>query len=90
MLRSENIMRKATSVKSKILTALSTGDTFTTKQLARKAKTSTVNVSRRVYDLRSEGYMVYANPVKKGNGVSYRIGTPTKAIIAAGIQAVNA
>ena len=66
-------MRKATSVKSKILTALSTGDTFTTKQLARKAKTSTVNVSKRVYDLRSEGYGL-CKPCEKGNGVSYRIG----------------
>lgn len=82
-------MRKATSVKTKILSALSTGSSFTTKQLARKARTSTVNVSRRVHDLRSEGYMVYANPVGKGNAVSYRIGTPTKAVIAAGLKSVS-
>ena len=82
-------MAKAkTSVKTKIFNALSTGESFTTKQLARKANTSTVNVSRRVHDLRYEGNMIYANPVSKGRGVSYRIGTPTKAIIAAGIQAV--
>ena len=52
-------MRKATSVKSKIFKTLSSGGSFTTKQLASKAKTSTVNVSRRVYDLQNEGVMVY-------------------------------
>ena len=67
-------MRKATSVKSKIFKTLSSGGSFTTKQLASKAKTSTVNVSRRVYDLQNEGVMVYANPTGKGT-VSYRIGT---------------
>ena len=82
-------MRKATSVKSKIFKTLSSGGSFTTKQLASKAKTSTVNVSRRVYDLQNEGVMVYAYPTGKGT-VSYRIGTPSKAVIAAGMQALRA
>ena len=82
-------MRKATSVKSKIFKTLSSGGSFTTKQLASKAKTSTVNVSRRVYDLQNEGVMVYANPTGRGT-VSYRIGTPSKAVIAAGMQALRA
>lgn len=82
-------MAKATtSVKAKILSALQTGESFTSKQLAKKAKTSTVNVSRRVHDLRFEGNMIYANPTGKNGTVSYRIGTPTKAVIAAGLRAV--
>jgi len=39
-----------------------------------------------VDDLRSDGYMVYIN--KSTSGTSYRIGTPTKEIIAAGINSV--
>ena len=36
--------------------------------------------------LRNEGMMIYENRTSKG--VSYRVGTPSKAIIAAGINAV--
>ena len=36
--------------------------------------------------LRNEGMMIYENRTAKG--VSYRVGTPSKAIIAAGINAV--
>ena len=77
------------SVKTKIFNALSTGASFTSKQLASKAKTNTVNVSRRVHDLRMSGVMIYANPTGKSNGsVSYRIGTPSRAVVAAGLQAL--
>ena len=36
--------------------------------------------------LRNEGLMIYENRSTKG--VSYRVGTPSKAVIAAGITAV--
>ena len=36
--------------------------------------------------LRNEGMMIYENRTSKG--VSYRVGTPSKAVIAAGINAV--
>jgi len=36
--------------------------------------------------LRNEGMMIYEN--RSSKGVSYRVGTPSKAIIAAGINAV--
>ena len=36
--------------------------------------------------LRNEGMMIYEN--RTSSGVSYRVGTPSKAIIAAGITAV--
>ena len=81
--------RQKTSVKTKIMNALSTGESFTRKQLARKARTDTVNVSRRISELRlEEGVMIYSNPTGKGNSVSYRIGTPTKAVGAAGLRSV--
>ena len=37
--------------------------------------------------LREEGYCVYIN--KSSNGTSYRIGTPSKAIVAAGLMALE-
>ena len=81
--------RQKMSVKTKIMNALSTGESFTRKQLARKANTDTVNVSRRISELRLEsGVMIYSNPTGKGNNVSYRIGTPTKAVVAAGLRSV--
>ena len=36
--------------------------------------------------LREEGHMVYIN--QTSNGTTYRLGTPTKAILAAGVQKV--
>ena len=39
-----------------------------------------------VDQLRTEGHMVYIN--QTSNGTSYRLGTPTKAILAAGVQKV--
>ena len=39
-----------------------------------------------VMKLRNEGMMIYEN--RTSTGVSYRVGTPSKAIIAAGINAV--
>ena len=36
--------------------------------------------------LRNEGLMIYEN--RSSKGVSYRVGTPSKAVIAAGINAV--
>ena len=81
--------RQKMSVKTKIMNALSTGESFTRKQLARKARTDTVNVSRRISELRlEEGVMIYSNPTGKGNAVTYRIGNPTKAVIAAGLRSV--
>ena len=39
-----------------------------------------------VDQLRTEGHMVYIN--QTSNGTSYRLGAPTKAILAAGVQKV--
>jgi len=67
------------------------------KNLFNKGATVTWKQLRTVYDLRSpaamvgklrnEGLMIYENRSTK-TGVSYRVGTPSKAIIAAGITKV--
>jgi len=76
--------RAKTSKTSKVRNLFSKGNSVSWKTL------------RNTYDLRSpaamvgklrnEGMMIYENRGSKG--VSYRVGTPSKAIIAAGITAV--
>ena len=66
------------------------------KNLFNKGATVTWKQLRTVYDLKSpaamvgklrnEGMMIYEN--RTSAGVSYRVGTPSKAIIAAGITAL--
>ena len=66
------------------------------KNLFERGATVTWKQLRTVYDLKSpaamvgklrnEGMMIYEN--RTSAGVSYRVGTPSKAIIAAGINAV--
>ncbi|GEM_PF-1131855 len=81
-----NTMAKAKISKTeKIRNLFNKGATVTWKQL------------RTVYDLKSpaamvgklrlQGMMIYENKSKK-TGVSFRVGTPSKAIIAAGITKV--
>ena len=76
--------RAKTSKTSKVRNLFSKGNSVSWKTL------------RNTYDLRSpaamvgklrnEGMMIYENRGSKG--VSYRVGTPSKAIIAAGINSV--
>ena len=79
-----------TATKTKLLNALQRGETFTAKSAAKRFGVTSTEVSRRVYDLRSEGYCVYANRVAGSTEVMYRIGTPSKALIAAGFSAMRA
>ena len=77
--------RKKLSKKAKILNLLSNGESVTWKTLRRRFDLRSPRAM--VDQLREEGNMVYINETKKG--VSYRLGTPTKAIIAAGIREVE-
>ena len=66
------------------------------KNLFNKGATVTWKQLRTVYDLKSpaamvgklrnEGLMIYEN--RSSNGVSYRVGTPSKAILIAGMNKV--
>ena len=76
--------RKSLSKKQKVLNLLSKGDNvaWTTIQ----SKFDLESPRSMIDTLRAEGYMIYGNRV---NGKKYyRMGTPTRAIVAAGIKAL--
>ena len=81
--KEENIMaRKTLSKKVKVLNLLSKGESVTWKTLRNKFDLTSPRAM--IDQLRTEGNMVYINKTDKGT--SYRLGTPTKSIIAAGIR----
>lgn len=73
----------------KLLTALQTGQAMTASQIAKRF--SIGNPSAEVSRIRHAGYAVYANKRKAGNHVvvtEYRLGKPSRAIVAAGYRAM--
>ena len=82
--RIETRGRKSLSKKQKVLNLLSKGENVAWKTIQNKFE---LESPRSMVDtLRAEGYMIYGNRV---NGKKYyRMGTPTRAIVAAGIQAL--
>ena len=76
--------RKALSKKTKVLNLLSKGKAVAWTTLRNKFDLTSPRAM--VDQLRTEGHMVYIN--QTSNGTSYRMGTPTKAIIAAGVNKV--
>jgi predicted ArsR family transcriptional regulator len=81
------------SVKTKILNFLSKKEgynTLTTKQA--RARFGISNVAARINELRDEGHAIYTNrkTLADGRTISvYRLGTPSKKVIAAGIAALR-
>ena len=80
--RTETRGRKKLSKRAKVLNLLAKGESVTWKTL--RSRFDLVSPRALVDQLRSEGNMIYINKTKKGT--SYRMGVPTKAIIAAGIK----
>jgi hypothetical protein len=82
--RTETRGRKTLSKKQKVLNLLSKGENVAWKTIQSKFE---LESPRSMVDtLRAEGYMIFGNRV---NGKKYyRMGTPTRAIIAAGIQSL--
>ena len=76
--------RKAITKKQKVLNLLSTGKPVTWTTLRNKFDLTSPRAM--VDQLRTEGHMVYIN--QTSNGTSYRLGAPTKAILAAGVKKV--
>jgi len=73
------------SKQGRFLTALQKGQNFTEGQVT--SRFGIKNVSATVSNLRSQGFCIYAN---KTNGITtYRLGAPTRAVIAAGIRALR-
>ena len=76
--------RKKLSKKQKVLNLLQKGENVAWSTIQNKFD---LESPRSMIDtLRAEGYMVYGNEVK--GRTYYRIGTPTRAIVAAGIKAL--
>jgi hypothetical protein len=73
----------------KLFTALSNGDKISASQAQKRFGIK--NISAEVSRVRQAGYAVYANSRKAGNGVQvteYRIGTPSRRLVAAGYKAM--
>jgi len=74
--------RKKLSKTQRVLNAFETGRVITWKQL--RSQFDLTSPQAMVDKLRRAGHMIYINESTKGT--SYRLGTPTKSIIAAGIR----
>ena len=76
--------RKAFTKKQKVLSLLSSGRPVTWQTLRNRFDLTSPRAM--IDTLREEGHMVYIN--QTSNGTTYRMGKPTKAILAAGVQKV--
>tara|TARA_R110002126_G_scaffold246881_1_gene389797 strand:- start:267 stop:521 length:255 start_codon:yes stop_codon:yes gene_type:complete len=78
----------------KVLTALKSGETLTAKQItSRFGFTSTGAARKTVSNLRMQGYAIHLNETVDTKGRvknKYRLGTPTRAVVAAGYRALAA
>ena len=85
-------MTTKTTQATKVATALVNGAELTAKQIS--SRYGVKNVRAVISQLRSEGLSIYLNKrVSSFDGESYMkymIGTPTKAVIAAGYKALRA
>ena len=70
---------------AKVLRALQNGKSLTTTQVA---KLGAANPTALISALRRRGYAIYRNS-RVGKANTFRLGTPTRSIIAAGISAVG-
>ena len=85
ILKGDNVMgRKTLSKTAKVRNLFETGADVSWKQMRNTYDLK--SPAAMVGKLRNEGMMIYEN--RTSSGVSYRVGTPSKAIIAAGINAV--
>lgn len=74
---------------SKLLTALQAGEKLTAAQIS--ARFDIKNPRATVSSLRFQGYAIYANQHKDTKGresTKYRLGTPSKRVVAAGYRAM--
>lgn len=79
-----------TTKSSKLLSALQSGDQLTAAQISQRF--GIANPRATVSDLRFQGYAIYANQHKDTKGretVKYRLGMPSRAVVAAGYRALS-
>ena len=78
-----------TTKSGRLLEALNSGEALTAAQI--KARFGIANPTATVSDLRFSGYAIYANQHKNSKGqttTKYRVGKPSRAVIAAGYRAL--
>lgn len=77
----------------RVLAAFENGETLTTKQIrSRFGFASRNSVHSAVNSLRNRGYAIYTNESTNSKGETvnrYRLGNPTRAMVAAGIEALR-
>jgi len=74
----------------KLFNALHSGETISASQAAKRFGIK--NISAEVSRIRQGGFAVYADQRKAGNGVTvteYRLGTPSRRLVAAGYRALQ-
>lgn len=77
------------TIQSKVLSALTEGQELTSKQI--KARFGAGNPAAVIQALRFSGYSIYLNTHKDTKGrvtQKYRLGTPSRRVIAAGYKAL--
>jgi len=79
-----NMSRRKLSKKQKVFNLLSKGENVTWKVLRKRFDLT--SPTKMIDTLKSEGHCIYTNDTAKG--VAYRMGTPSKEIISAGIASV--
>ena len=82
--KTETRGRKTMSKRQKVLNLLSKGNSVSWKTLRNRFDLK--SPAAMVGKLRNEGLMIYEN--RSANGVSFRVGTPSKAIFIAGMNKV--
>lgn len=81
------------SAKEKILAYLSKSEGYNTLTVAQaRARFGVQNIAARINELREDGHAIYLNTRTKEDGSKvsfYRLGTPTKRQVAAGLKALR-
>jgi len=80
----DKMARDKLSKTQKVLNLLTKGESVSWKALRNKFDLR--SPTQMIGKLRNQGVMIYTN--KSSKGVSYRVGTPSKAVIAAGQKAI--
>lgn len=79
-----------TTQQTRLLEALQSGEALTAKQIS--ARFGSKNPTATISNIRHDGYAVYANQHTDTKGrvtTKYRLGKPSRAIVAAGYKAMS-
>ena len=76
------------SLQTSVLKTLQSGKQFTAGQMAGLFGTTETSVAARIAELRAQGYSIYSNTAKNAK-TAYRLGTPSRRMIAAAYAAAG-